>query len=560
MDKRVKTLIMAIAIALIVAIASTSYAFFTIANKEGEETVIKSGTMGLHLEDGPEVSLENAVPGSSVTKTFYVENTGNVDTAYDLYLSEVVNTFVDKTDLVYTLTSNDGGYSTTGQVEAPSASAKIVDSEPIGVGDIHHYTLVLTFLEKNENQDDNQGVEFKGKIQINEYKEAGSSDPEEDEEVEDSDTFIRVLSGNINTIGSEVAIGDEHFYVIGKDSNNKTKLFAKYNLGVGSGYTTPLNKQDINSTYGRKGYTSFASSVFWEEPANPNTRNFVNIYTNEKVNGEYIMSSAKYVDDYVDYLTTLGVDVSGRFVLLEDLDAMGCDIQHVGCHESPYKSWVIPGNYYYGFTANSSPWVQNAGNIYYGPPLAYATGAIRPVIILNKNYKKYNETVHYYLDNELVSTMPEESKNYDSYTCTNGATVDFYENYWKYDVTNVTQNNTVCNLYFTTPSTSEKYIRTADASNTNERDGVTSVVDAQWEATYVCNNGTATIQTCRFKGNIDGHYYNEKCQTAGGGCTKSVSTTNLYPYSACNPNISNSYSTYVISVAKGGGLPETESC
>ena len=171
MDKRVKTLIIAIAIALVVAIASTSYAFFTISNKEGEETVIKSGTMGLHLEDGPEVGLENAIPGTSVTKTFYVENTGNVATAYDLYLSEVVNTFVDKTDLVYTLTSNDGGYSTTGQVQAPSTSAKIVDSEPIEVGGIHHYTLVLTFLEKNEVQDDNQGVEFKGKIQINEYSD-----------------------------------------------------------------------------------------------------------------------------------------------------------------------------------------------------------------------------------------------------------------------------------------------------------------------------------------------------------------------------------------------------
>ena len=53
--------------------------------------------------------LDNAIPGSSVSKTFTVKNTGNVATNYTIYFSELSNKFVDKTDLVYTLTSSNGG-------------------------------------------------------------------------------------------------------------------------------------------------------------------------------------------------------------------------------------------------------------------------------------------------------------------------------------------------------------------------------------------------------------------------------------------------------------------
>ena len=64
--------------------------------------------MGLWLQSIKMV-LDNAIPGSSVSKTFTVKNTGNVATNYTIYFSELSNKFVDKTDLVYTLTSSNGG-------------------------------------------------------------------------------------------------------------------------------------------------------------------------------------------------------------------------------------------------------------------------------------------------------------------------------------------------------------------------------------------------------------------------------------------------------------------
>ena len=175
MDKKVKILLLSIGIALLVAIISTSYAYFTISNKTGSEETITSGTMALTLHDGAKIETDFMIPGEYIEKSFYVTNTGSLATSYDIYLSEVINDFADKTDLVYTLTSSDGGYSTPSQVQVPSASAKIVDNQAIGTSTTHHYTLRITFLNKNENQDDNQGKHFSGKIQINEYQDVNNS-------------------------------------------------------------------------------------------------------------------------------------------------------------------------------------------------------------------------------------------------------------------------------------------------------------------------------------------------------------------------------------------------
>ena len=114
--------------------------------------------------------LDNAIPSSSVSKTFTVKNTGNVSTNYTIYFSELSNKFVDKTDLVYTLTSSDGGKSVA-QTQVPSTNAAIVSNYAIDAGKTHTYTLTITFLNKDENQNDNMGVEFSTKITINETKE-----------------------------------------------------------------------------------------------------------------------------------------------------------------------------------------------------------------------------------------------------------------------------------------------------------------------------------------------------------------------------------------------------
>jgi hypothetical protein len=65
----------------------------------------------------------------------------------------------------------------------------------------------------------------------------------------DAKEGCNILSGNGKDIGSELACGSEHFYIVGVDDNN-LKLLSKYNLYVGSDYNRII--LNLNETYIRQ--------------------------------------------------------------------------------------------------------------------------------------------------------------------------------------------------------------------------------------------------------------------------------------------------------------------
>ena len=178
MNNYKKTLIIITAVLILGMTIITSYAYFVaslIGNDSAYETVITSGEMALMLNDGEQVSLSNAIPGDSVTKEFSVKNTGTVETTYNAYFSELLNQFVDKNDLVYTLTSENGCADSVEKIVPSSSSdeSKMVTLCSINPNQTHNYTLTITFKNDNTNQDDNKGKKFSAKISLNEYDEFG---------------------------------------------------------------------------------------------------------------------------------------------------------------------------------------------------------------------------------------------------------------------------------------------------------------------------------------------------------------------------------------------------
>ena len=161
-------------IAIMLIVSGVSYAYFAVTtNGNSNPNVVTSGTMKITFTDGPEVRLNNAIPGDTLTKTFSVTNTGNVDTNYDVYLSDVINNFADPTDLSYTLTSTNGA--NVVETTLPTATSKIVSNQSIGVNVTQNYTLTIKFLNKNQAQDTNQGKTFSAKIQINSSSSSSST-------------------------------------------------------------------------------------------------------------------------------------------------------------------------------------------------------------------------------------------------------------------------------------------------------------------------------------------------------------------------------------------------
>ena len=89
---------------------------------------------------------------------------------------------------------------------------------------------------------------------------------------------LDIISGDLNTVGSEVAIGDEHFYII-SNTDGEIAMLSKYNLEVGNVCTSsssctlienPSGIQDSemigyppDGSYPRYGTTEFSSTNYW---------------------------------------------------------------------------------------------------------------------------------------------------------------------------------------------------------------------------------------------------------------------------------------------------------
>ena len=171
--------IVILAVLLVVGVAvGYSFAYFTasvVNDSTINNTVVTTAALEIEFTDGPKVSLENATPGQEREKTFKIKNNSSLDTTYDIYMSEVINTFVDKSDLVYTLESADGGANITSETVAPDTPTKIVSSHILGGDEEHNYKLKIKFKETNDNQDDNKEKQFDVTIRINEVFDSKKS-------------------------------------------------------------------------------------------------------------------------------------------------------------------------------------------------------------------------------------------------------------------------------------------------------------------------------------------------------------------------------------------------
>ena len=183
-NRVVKTMIIVLIVTLVCGVISFSYAYFSLKiDGDSKDIVLSTGDLRLKYTDVSVLSLENALPGDSITKTLIVENIGTKDTSYNIVWKDLINQ-INYFDLHLDMKCKSyKNYGESNQEEygecksfykaVPYTETKI-DKDikrdiEIEVGVTQVYELTITFLNKNYSQDENLNKSFSGRISLDEY-------------------------------------------------------------------------------------------------------------------------------------------------------------------------------------------------------------------------------------------------------------------------------------------------------------------------------------------------------------------------------------------------------
>ena len=171
----------------------------------------------------------------------------------------------------------------------------------------------------------------------------------------------RLVNGSLDTIGSEVCIDEECFYILKNDGTN-VSMISKYNLHIGNTYdgtVVPLenptgiqNEKAIGWFSGRSKTNPIIGSIGFY--------NYGNIYWSSSVSNypAYVFNANSpiysHLQNYKNILINKGANVSNiRLIEVNELVNLGCNISTSSCTSSQYP-WLYSTSYWTGSAASSS--------------------------------------------------------------------------------------------------------------------------------------------------------------------------------------------------------------
>jgi hypothetical protein len=215
--------------------------------------------------------------------------------------------------------------------------------------------------------------------------------------------IYQIISGDIKTVGSEVAIGTEHFYVIGNDeSTGKVNLLAKWNLGINAGQCTSSYCGTLEDATGMqderaKGWVSsgtyygtlaFSSTNYWYDSSSSSYKSEYALQTGQTY--RYVYDSNSYLYSYVEsYVSKLNSNYSagatGRLMSYEEVKSI-TGVDDYDYIDSTY-SWIYNTSFWLGSAYdNSDVWRVGSNGFFFGNSYSYDDSyGVRPVISISES-------------------------------------------------------------------------------------------------------------------------------------------------------------------------------
>ena len=174
-----------------IVLSTATYAYVTY--DEGETVVDEFSSELLRVDyvETSNISMFNAKAGDEFLKEFSITNISGEEMYYDINLVSVANSFVYLDDLVYTLDSDNGAY--TSKKVVPNKDSTIASRIKIGINETHKYNFKVTFVKRDVDQTENEMKTFFGKINVTTNK----------------DDANKYLSGSIYKTIESLVVGSE---------------------------------------------------------------------------------------------------------------------------------------------------------------------------------------------------------------------------------------------------------------------------------------------------------------------------------------------------------------
>ena len=168
--------------------------------------------------------------------------------------------------------------------------------------------------------------------------------------------IIKIVSGDLNTVGSFVSMGDYNFYLVSSDEDNVILLYESFDPPV----------------------KIFKDAEWWSD--------YVDTYPAYV----YYMDNGFFSYDYFNKrLKDLGIySGEARAISIEELVSLGCSLENLNCYGAP--EWVYSVNYFTGSAYDESNLlaVRSDGRIIRSNTDSVgmgASGSYRPVVVIPRS-------------------------------------------------------------------------------------------------------------------------------------------------------------------------------
>ena len=162
-----------VALLVVIGVSLAYFGIKIIGNDTAKGNKVVTGNLELTFTDTNEITLNDAFPGDSFTKTISVKNTGTKDVSYNLVWTELTNGIINN-ELVIEATCKRLNSSGTEEGTCESISQTPIKSNTIKKNIsiepfiTHEYTIKVTFIDTGSVQNYNKNKTFEGKLGITE--------------------------------------------------------------------------------------------------------------------------------------------------------------------------------------------------------------------------------------------------------------------------------------------------------------------------------------------------------------------------------------------------------